>query len=125
MTDFKQEIIEANKGFMIAFNATNPEAMGLIYTENGKLYPSNSNIIKGRKAIELFWKNIFELGITKAKLITNEVEGFNDTAVEEGFYSLYNDNNELLDKGKYIVVWKKVNNQWKYDKDIWNTNIPA
>ena len=125
MSDFKEEIIEANKGFMSAFNANSPEGMGQVYTENAKLYPANSDIIEGRKAVEGFWGSIFEMGITKAKLVTNEVEGFGETAVEEGAYSLYDSNDELLDEGKYIVIWKKVNGQWKYDKDIWNTSIPA
>ena len=125
MVNIKQEIIAANKGFMNAFNANDPQAMGQVYTENGKLYPSNSGVVEGREAVEDFWKNIFEMGIAKAKLITNAVEGFGDTAVEEGSYALYTANDELLDEGKYIVIWKKENNQWKYDKDIWNTSIPV
>jgi len=99
--------------------------MGQVYTETAKLYPANSNIIEGRPAIESFWGSIFEMGITQAKLITNEVEGFENTAIEEGAYTLYDANNTVLDEGKYIVIWKKVNDHWKYDKDIWNTNIPT
>ena len=125
MSNLKQEITEANKGFMKAFNSNSPKAMGQVYTENAKLYPANSNIIEGRSAIESFWGSIFEMGITQAKLITNEVEGFENTAIEEGAYTLYDANNTVLDEGKYIVIWKKVNDHWKYDKDIWNTNIPT
>ena len=125
MSDFKQEIIEANKGFMEAFNSNSPKAMGQVYTKNAKLYPSNSDVIEGREAVEGFWKSIFEMGIAKALLITNEVEGFEDTAIEEGAYTLYDPNNKVLDQGKYIVIWKKVNDHWKYDKDIWNTSILA
>lgn len=125
MTNIKNEIIEANKGFMNAFNSNSPEGMGQVYTEEAKLYPTNSVIIKGREAVENFWKGVFEAGVAKAKLVTNDVEDFGETAIEEGSYSLYDANDKVLDEGKYIVIWKKVNDQWKYDKDIWNTSLPA
>ena len=125
MSDFKQEIIEANEGFMKAFNSNNAQALGQVYTKNSKLYPSNSGVISGREAVEDFWEGVFETGISKAKLVTNDVEGFGDTAIEEGNYFLYDTANKTLDEGKYLVIWKKVNDQWKYDKDIWNTSIPV
>ena len=125
MSNFKEEIVEANKGFMAAFNANDHKSMGQVYTKSGKLYPSNSDVIEGREAVEIFWKSVFEAGVAKAKLVTNGVEGFQETAIEEGSYSLYDATDKVLDEGKYIVIWKKVDNQWKYDKDIWNTSIPA
>jgi len=123
--DVTAEIVEANKDFIAAFNANDPIAMGQVYTENGKLFPANSLIVEGRDAIENFWKGVFEMGITKGVLTTNYAEGFGETAIEEGKYALYDSNENKLDEGKYIVIWKKVDGQWKYDKDIWNTSMPA
>jgi hypothetical protein len=28
------------------------------------------------------------------------------------------------DRGKYIVIWRKVGCQWKLHRDIFNTNMP-
>ena len=44
---------------------------------------------------------------------------------ETGTYEMYGDNNKTLDKGKYVVVWKQENGQWKIYRDIWNTSMPA
>lgn len=124
-TDVTAEIIEANKEFIAAFNSNDPKAMGQVYTTNGKLFPTNSGVIEGRDAIEGFWKGVFEMGITKGELITNYAEGFGETAIEEGKYALYDSHDNKLDEGKYIIIWKKVDGKWKYDKDIWNTSMPA
>ncbi len=34
------------------------------------------------------------------------------------------DGSKNVDKGKYIVVWKKENGDWKVWRDIWNSDNP-
>jgi uncharacterized protein (TIGR02246 family) len=122
--DVSSEIAEANASFMEAFNNGNFEAMAQLYTENGKLLPSNSDAIQGRENIKAFWTGAGEMGVAKAKLETIAAEGFGNTAIEEGRYTLYAEGDMVIDEGKYIVIWKKVEGQWLLDKDIWNTNYP-
>lgn len=31
----------------------------------------------------------------------------------------------VADRGKYIVVWKRVGGKWLLHRDIWNTSMPA
>jgi hypothetical protein len=31
---------------------------------------------------------------------------------------------KVLDKGKYIVIWKKEDGTWKLHRDIWTTSVP-
>ncbi len=38
---------------------------------------------------------------------------------------MFGADNKSLDKGKYVVVWKKQNGNWKMYRDIWNSNMPA
>ena len=44
---------------------------------------------------------------------------------ETAHYEMYGADNKLLDKGKYVVVWKPVNGEWKLYRDIWNSSMPA
>jgi hypothetical protein len=32
---------------------------------------------------------------------------------------------KVADRGKYCVVWKKVDTQWMLHRDIWSTDMPA
>ncbi len=123
--DLTNEIVEANQVFITHFNNHDGAAIGQLYTENGRLFPTNSPVIEGREAIGSFWSGIFELGINSAELTTVHVESYDDTAVEEGAYKLFGADNSQLDEGKYIIVWKNVDGQWKLDRDIFNTSMTA
>ena len=123
--DVADEIAEANLKFMEAFNKGDAAAVAMNYTSNAKLYPSNSDVIEGREAVEGFWNAVMNMGIKKAKLETVFAESYGDFALEEGRYTLYVEGDQIADHGKYIVSWKKVGGQWKLDLDIWNSSNPA
>ncbi len=37
---------------------------------------------------------------------------------------IISDKNAVIDKGKYVVAWKKENGNWKLYRDIANTSMP-
>lgn len=123
--DVSEGISKANNEFMEAFTNGDMNAVALHYTENGRLFPANSDIIEGRQNIEAFWSGAPEMGIRKVKLETTTAEGYGNTAVEEGKYTLYTDGDVIIDEGKYIVTWKKVDGTWLMERDIWTTSYPA
>jgi len=122
--DVTDEIKEANKSFMESYNSGDLEALAQHYTENAKLLPSNSEVVQGREAIEALWSGALEMGANKALLETVSAESFGSTAIEEGRYTLYAEGDIMIDNGKYIVIWLKVDGKWLLDRDIWNTSIP-
>jgi ketosteroid isomerase-like protein len=124
-TDVSSEITQVNEGFMDAFNSGDAKALASNYTENAKLYPSNSDVIEGPEAIEGFWNAVMKMGIKKAQMETVTAEAYGNVAIEEGKYRLFVEGDHLADQGKYIVTWEKVGGIWKISKDIWNTNNPA
>ncbi len=65
------------------------------------------------------------MGIKDIKITTDDVIGNGDVLGETGKYEMYADNNKLVDKGKYVVLWKMENGEWKLYRDIWNTSMPA
>lgn len=99
--------------------------MNAHYTSDAKIYPPGSESISGNTAIGTFWKAVYESGVKRAKLDTVEAEQTGDQIVEVGNYTLYGDNDAQLDTGKYIVVWKQENGDWKLHRDIWNTSVSA
>lgn len=120
--DVSNDISEANKAFMESFNSGDMAAVALNYTEDAKLFPANSEIIQGREKIKAFWGGATEMGVRKANLETTTADGFGNYAIEEGKYTLYAGGDIIIDEGKYIVTWLKVNGKWLIDRDIWNTN---
>jgi hypothetical protein len=41
-----------------------------------------------------------------------------------GTYELMREDGTTIDKGKWMNVSKKVNGSWKFQSDIWNSNMP-
>jgi len=119
-----EEITAAVEKFLTAFNSGNAAGVAMMYTEEGKIMPPNSESLTGREAIQAFWQAALDMGIAKAALKIVEVEKHGDTAIEIGLYELSAANDQVLDKGKYMVIWKKVEGEWKMHRDIWNSNLP-
>lgn len=122
--DVTGEIRTANEEFVAAFNANDAARLTAVYTTDASIYPPNSDAISGSEGIEAFWKAGFEAGISSGMLDTVKATAYGDTAVEEGKFEINAADGSLIDKGKYIVIWKKVEGAWKYHQDIWNSSMP-
>ena len=123
-TEIHDTIAAANKVFMDAFRRGDAAGLAVLYTENCVLMPPNSDFVKGKDAVQAFWQGAFDMGIKAAVMEIVEVEGHGDTAIEVSQYTLYVADEQVADKGKYIVIWKRVAGEWKLHQDIYNSSMP-
>ncbi len=123
--DVKEALLTANQKFMASFKQSDAATLATLYTENGQLLPANSDFVTGRQAIQTFWQAAMDMGIKSANLETVEMESYGDTAHEVGKYSLHAEGGQLIDQGKYIVIWKQQKGQWKLHRDIWTSSTPS
>ena len=121
-SDILEDIKSANQLFEKKFASGDASGMASLYTQNGMLLPPGAPVQQGREAIAGFWKMAMDMGIKTAKLSTKQVDELGETAVEVGEYELAGQDGKSIDRGKYIVVWKKEKGNWRLDKDIWNTS---
>ncbi len=122
-TDVQAAIEAANEVFMATFNRGDTAFLADLYTENGQLLPAGNDFVTGKEAIKSFWQGAMDMGIKSAMLETLEVEGHGDTAIEEGKYTLKGKSGNILDRGKYLVIWKQQTGQWKLHRDIWTSSL--
>ena len=120
-----KDIAAANENFMAAFNSGDAARLAALYTEDGQVLPQNSDFVTGRPAIQAFWQASFDMGVNEAKLEIVEVEDHGNTAIEISKFTLSGGEGQVLDKGKYIIIWKQENGEWKLHRDIFNSSIPA
>jgi hypothetical protein len=66
-----------------------------------------------------------DTGVKQLKLESLQTEGDAHTACDVGKVILLGTEGQVIDTGKYVVVWKNEQGQWKVHRDIWNTNSPA
>ncbi len=93
------------------------------YTDDGMLLPVGSDFVKGKQDIEAFWQEAIDLGIKHIKLDLIEVEQHGDTAIEVSYYTMRSADDQVIDHGKGIVIWKYEDDTWKLHRDIWTSSI--
>ncbi|MGW8178319.1 MAG: YybH family protein [bacterium] len=123
--DILNTIAAANDKFMENFKSGDAASLAALYTEDGQVLPPNSDFVTGHEAIQAFWQALMDMGIREAKLEILEVESHGDTAIEVSKFTLLGEGKQMLNEGKYIVVWKQDQGQWKMHRDIFNTSMPA
>ena len=119
----RAEIAAANARFMDAFGAGHAPGVAACYTASGQLLPPGSDVVTGREAITTFWSVVMGAGIAAARLETVELEARGDLAVEVGRYTLSGADGGAIDQGKYVVVWKRTDGEWRIHRDIWSTSV--
>lgn len=124
-TEVRGFITAANEKFMAVFSRGDTAGLATLYTENGQLMPTNSDFVTGREAIQKFWQASIDRGVRAVKLETVEVDGHGNTVIEVGRYTILGEAGRVFDNGKYIVIWKQVDGQWKLHRDIFNSSKPA
>jgi uncharacterized protein (TIGR02246 family) len=124
-SDIRGVIEEGNQQWSAAFSTGDSAALAAMYTPNAQLFPMHREIVSGIEAIQQFWQGVMASGVKGATLTTLEVDEQGDTAYEVGKYELRGEGHKVLDHGKYVVVWKREQGQWRLHRDIWNSTLPA
>lgn len=119
----KAAIQALNDKWDAAFNKGDAAAVAAMYTEDAYVLPEGADMIKGREAIKAFWTDAMK-EIGDGKLTTLDVLPMGPEFVREiGTYHFKTKGDKPQElNGKYVVVWRKVGNDWLLATDIWNGN---
>jgi ketosteroid isomerase-like protein len=119
----KQAIETSNKKFADAFLKGDSAAVVNLYHSDAEVYPPNMKA-GNRTVTGSMVATIAKSGIKSFTLNTTNVTGNAEEAVETGTFEM-GDGKKTIDKGKYIVIWKPENGEWKLWRDIWNSDNPS
>lgn len=121
------KVIKANnQKWSDAYKNGDAATIASFYTEDGQLLPQNGDVISGQENIKNFLQGLIDAGAIKEVEINSvEIEDHGDTAIEVGRYTMKGPDSNIVDEGKYIVIWKKVGDQLKYHRDMFSSNLPA
>jgi uncharacterized protein (TIGR02246 family) len=99
------------------------------YATDGRFLAPHAPMAQGRAQVAAAWDGLLKLpnvSLTFGPVLI-EVAHSGEMAYDVGNYSLAFDgpHGRAKDEGKYVVVWKKEDGEWKAAADILNTNLPA
>lgn len=121
--EMQSGIAASNREFIAAVRQGDAIALADLYTPDGQLLPPASPIVSGRQAIQEHWRESLEGGMADLELRSLEVHGKGALAYEVGKYSVMAEGGEIMDRGKFLVIWKRANGDWKLHRDIWNSDM--
>ena len=124
LADAKTAIEADNAIFAADVKKGDSAALAEHYHSNAQfLMPNSEPVMRANMAATM--GGMLRMGIKDVKLTLLDLTGNEDLLLETGAYEMYGDKNTLLDKGKYLVGWKKENGKWKIYRDMINTSMPT
>jgi ketosteroid isomerase-like protein len=124
MDKAKADLETHNQKFATDLKNGDSSALAAYYASDGMVMPPNSDAVVASN-IGAMWGGAIRMGMKDLKLTMDDVSGNDEMLAETGQYQMLDGKGNVVDKGKYVVVWKKVNGEWKIFRDIWNTSMPA
>jgi uncharacterized protein (TIGR02246 family) len=111
--------------FAKAINAKDPAAVAALFATDGEVYPSGGDIVKGRAAIEQFYKLVIDAGTTVAVTsLASQASG--PLGYETGLVALTikdpKSGKPIKVTGKYVSVFVQENGAWKVKYLCYNPN---
>lgn len=108
------EIRAAGDRLAGAINAEDAAAAAACYTLDAALLPPGAPQANGPDAIQAYWQAGIDGGLADVKLEPVEVVGGAEEATELGVVTAN------AGRGKYMVLWRKVDGAWKLHWDCFN-----
>ena len=116
------DIAAVQQRFLQLFAKNDVAGLAACYTEDAQMLVANMDVISGRASIA----SVFKFTAVKGHVLefkTSEIEVNDSSAVEVGRYTRRRDDGSIFDRGKYIVVWKRIADGWRIHRDMFSTSM--
>ncbi len=127
--EHEQAIQKTNEKWLALIRDHNAAAVSQLYTSDGAMMAPGAPIAQGQPALEKAWGGLmttpgFALTFKADQIV---VASSGDMALDRGTYllTLAGSDGPTKDIGKYVVVWRNIDGQWKVAADIFNSDGAA
>jgi ketosteroid isomerase-like protein len=118
----KSTLEGGTSAWMAAFTSRDIDAMAAFYADDSVLLPPNAPAIFGRDAITSTIQEMFAAGLG-VELEDLEVKVAGNLGYKAGRYRTTGADGALIDRGKFIEIWSKIDGKWVIHRDIWNSSV--
>jgi ketosteroid isomerase-like protein len=121
--DQSAELASAAEGWQAAFNAKDVDALAALYTEDCVFMPPNAEFETGHAFVKEHVGGMIEAGLD-VQLATMAASAAGGVGYRAGTFTLQAPAGALVDRGKFIEGWQKIDGQWKIVHDTYNSDLP-
>ena len=120
----REQVEQAYRDIEQAFFRGDADALAAIYTDDAEWFVPGAPVIKGREAITQAWKSVIGPGGNTLRVQVGELQETGDWAYEVGSFTATAPEGNLLNSGKYLVIWKRQSNgMWKTYRDLFQWDV--
>ena len=128
MDEEERAIGAAREAFAAALRAGDARAASCLYSEDARLLAPSAEPIRGRAAIEGYWRTGVEAGVSEVGLEVVELRLQERLAYEIGRYRLQlegEDGGTVVDRGTYLLVHEQQDDgSWRWAVEMFNPDAP-
>lgn len=105
------------------FNRGDSAAVADLYAPNADLVMSGAPPVRGRKAIRAAIDTMLRSDV-KVRIDTTQSRAFGDCAYFYGPYTVLSSQQQVVEQGTYLEVWRRHGTRWLIDLDVNATGAP-
>lgn len=119
----RASVIKVENELVLLVNKGDWKGVSAIYAEDATILPPGAPPVYGRQAIASFWHmaNIRGMHTFELQLMDLEISG--DLLHGRGKYVMIDQQDKIIDVGKFIAIYRKEKNQWILQTDIFNSSM--
>lgn len=114
-----------NAQFTSAHVAGDVATIDAMFTRDAKSFPPGAEAAVGPAALHAGTVEYLKLGVKEFREQTTDCYGNGDLLVDQGAYVVTYGPDNIVERGKYLNVWKQEDGTWKIHANIWNTSPPS
>jgi len=122
-------IRELDRQWLAAFQEKDMEGAVRFFARDAVLMPAHTPAIVGREQILAWFESWLQNPTVSSTFAPDvvEVAASGDLAYDRGTYHFTSDTAEgrVADSGKYLIVWKMIDGEWKAIFDISNSDLAS
>jgi len=114
----------AGEAWVDAFNARDADAMVALTTEDVVVLPPNAEPLRGRESVRTIWRRAVASAKANARVSVEETVVSGDYAFRMGEYVYTLPNGVVVERGKFLEVWRHTSDGWRIHRDMFSSNRP-
>ncbi len=99
------------------------ESVASLYAKDAIIFAPGAPPVVGRLAITSFWRTAASRGMNSIELQLMDIEISGELLIAKGKYQMNNRQNEIIDIGKFIAMYRKEKNAWVLQTDMFNSSL--
>lgn len=120
--DSKAVADEVSATWTRAFDAGDPAGLAALYAEDAQSFPPGSPAIRGRQAIEGYWREDIGTGGVVTTLTPEHSVADGDLLHVAGAYDVVGKDGVSLARGQYDQLWTQAGGAWRVTHELWRTD---